>query len=61
MPSFVFHFHKKNQKRNTVHPVRFHGEITFKKNYLKRSRLALWLFSQAWSTCYSRASLCQVS
>ena len=32
----------------------------WKKNYLKQSRLPLWLFSQLWSTCYTRASSCQV-
>ena len=30
------------------------------KGPLKRSRLTLWLFSQVWSTRYSRASLCQI-
>ena len=31
----------------------------WKKNYLIRSRWTLWLFSQVWSTRYSRASSCQ--
>ena len=31
-----------------------------KENYFKRSRLTLWLFSQGWSTSYSRATSCQV-
>ena len=32
----------------------------WKNNYLKRSRLILWLFSQAYSTRYSRGSSCRV-
>ena len=32
----------------------------WKKNYVKRSRLTLWLFSQVSPTRYSRASSCQL-
>ena len=32
----------------------------WKTNYLNRSRLTLWLFSNAWSARYSKVSSCQV-
>ena len=38
----------------------FHFIEIEKKNYLKRSRLSLWLFSPVWLSRYSRAGSCQV-
>ena len=60
MRSFVFHFHKK--MKNEIQFI-FRSSFSWrkwKKNYLKISRLTLWLFSQIWSTRYSSASSCQV-
>ena len=60
MPSFVFHFHKKME--NKIQFIfRFSFSIrNWKANYLRRSRLTLWLLSQVWSTHNSRASSCQI-
>ena len=60
MTSFVFHFHKKME--NEIRLI-FHFSFSrrnWKTNYLKGSRLTLWLFSQVWSTGYLRTSSCQV-
>ena len=56
MLSFVFHFHKKwKTKYSPFFIFHFHEGLL-----LNSSRLALWLFSQVWSTRYSKASSCQV-
>ena len=60
MPSFAFHFHKKMENK-----IQFIFRFSFswrnrKTNYLRRSRLTLWLLSQVWSTHNSRASSCQI-
>ena len=59
MSLFVFHFHK-NEKPNRVYFSFFVFMKEFENELLERSRLTLWLFSQVWCTCYSKASLCQV-
>ena len=56
MISFVFHFHKKMEYK-----IQFVFRFSFLwTNYLNRSRLTLWIFSQVWSSRYSKASLCQI-
>ena len=54
-----FSFSLKKEKSNTVYFL--FSWRNWKKSYLKRSRLTLWLlFSQVWSTRYPSASSCQV-
>ena len=53
-----FSFSSKKEKLNTVYFL--FSWRNWKKSYLKRSRLTLWLFSQVWSTRYPSASSCQV-
>ena len=60
MYSLVFHFHKKKWKTKNSSFFVFHFMKKLKKEWLKKIRLTLWLFSQVWSTCYSQASSCQV-
>ena len=59
MLSFVFHLHKKLENVMQFAFCFSFSRINWKKNYLKRSRLNSWLFSQVWSTRYLKASLCQ--
>ena len=60
MLSYVFYFHKKmGNEIQFIFCFSFSWR-NWKMNYLKKSRSALWLFSQVWRTRHLRAGSCQV-
>ena len=55
MALFIFYFHKKWKEKYSFFRFSF-SWWNWKTNYLKRSRLTSRLFSEVWSTHYSKAS-----